>query len=155
MKALLRLLARPAVQAALALALGLGAVMLLLAYGPQPGSITVPLPAWLAERISDTGERDAVLAHPEALWLMPTAVLPLLLVVLRKTLVDLPLHQLALQLLARLALLLAIALALTLPSLRSPIRGKTVVFVVDVSDSVDDDQLEHARALVAEGLAQN
>lgn len=148
------LLRRPAIQAALALALGVGATLVLLSAVPSPGSITVPLPAWLAERLSDTGQREAVLAHPEALWLMPAAVLPMLVVVLRKTLVDLPLHQLALQLFARLGLLLAVALALTLPSLRSPIRGKTVVFVVDVSDSVDDGQLARARELVAQGLAQ-
>jgi len=148
------LLRRPAVAAALALALGLGAVLAMLVWGPQPGAMIVPLPAWLAERLSDTGQREAVLAHPEALWLMPMAVLPLLVVVLSKTLVDLSRVQLALQLLLRVAVLMAVALALALPSLRSPIRGKSVVFVVDVSDSVDDGQLAEARALVAEGLAQ-
>ncbi|MEM7153093.1 MAG: VWA domain-containing protein [Myxococcota bacterium] len=145
---------RPAVQAALALALGLGAAIALLVAGPRPGSWVVTLPQWLAEQLSDTGQRDAILAHPEALWLMPVAVLPLLVVTLRQTLVDLPRFQLALQLLARLAVLLAVALALTLPSLESPIRGKTVVFVVDVSDSVDDGQLAEARALIAKGLEQ-
>lgn len=148
------LVGRPAVLAALALALGLGAALALLWWGPQPGAITVPLPVWLAERLSDTGERNAMLAHPEALWLMPVAVLPLLVAMLGRTLVDLPRFQLALQLLARLAVLLAVALALALPSLTSPIRGKTVVFVVDVSDSVDDGQLEAARQLVAAGLRQ-
>jgi Ca-activated chloride channel family protein len=148
------LLRRPAVLVAVALALGLGLSLALLTWGPQPGAITVPLPPWLAQRLSETGERHAVLAHPEALWLMPVAVLPLLLVVLGKTLVDLPRVQLALQLVARVAVLMAVALALTLPSLQSPIRGKTVVFVVDVSDSVDDGQLAQARALVAEGLRQ-
>lgn len=143
---------RPAVLAALALALGLGAALALLVWGPQPGAITVPLPVWLAERLSDTGERNAVLAHPEALWIMPVAVLPFLVAMLGRTLVDLPRFQLALQLLARLAVLLAVALALALPSLTSPIRGKTVVFVVDVSDSIDAGQLDEARELVAAGL---
>ena len=145
---------RPAVQAALALALGLGAAIALLVLGPRPGSMVVTLPQWLAEQLSDTGQRDAILAHPEALWLMPVAVLPLLIVTLRKTLVDLPRFQLGFQLFARLAVLLAVALALTLPSLESPIRGKTVVFVVDVSDSVDEGQLAQARALVEQGLEQ-
>lgn len=144
----------PAVLAALALALGLGLCLSLLTWGPQPGALMVPLPPWLAQQLSETGERQAVLAHPEALWLMPAAVLPLLVVMLGKTLVDLPRAQLGLQLVARVAVLMAVALALTLPSLQSPIRGKTVVFVVDVSDSVDDAQLAQARALVAEGLAQ-
>lgn len=149
-----RMASAPAVLAALALALGLGASLALLVWGPQPGAITVPLPTWLAERLSDTGERDAVLAHPEALWLMPVAVLPLLVVMLGKSLVDLPRVQLGLQLVARIAVLMAVALALALPSLESPIRGKTVVFVVDVSESVDDGQLAQARALVATGLRQ-
>lgn len=148
------LLLRPAVLAALALGLGLLASLALLVWGPQPGAITVPLPEWLAVRLSDTGERYAVLAHPEALWLMPVAVLPLLVAVLGKTLVDLPRFQLGLQLVGRLLVLMAVALALTLPSLQSPIRGKTVVFVVDVSDSVDDGQLAQARELVAAGLRQ-
>ncbi len=149
-----RLWQRPAVLAALALACGLGGCLALLTWGPQPGAISVPLPPWLAQQLSTTGERHAVLAHPEALWLMPVAVVPLLVAMLGKTLVDLPRVQLGLQLLARVAVLMAVALALTLPSLQSPIRGKTVVFVVDVSDSVDEGQLERARALVGEGLAQ-
>ncbi|MCA9706977.1 MAG: VWA domain-containing protein [Myxococcales bacterium] len=145
---------QPRVLGALALVLGVGLALALLTFGPRPGAVIVPLPEWLAVRLSETGQREAVLAHPEALWLMPTAVLPLLLVMLGKTLVDLPRHQLVLQLLARVAVLMAVALALALPSLESPIRGKTVVFVVDVSDSVDDGQLAQAQALVAEGLAQ-
>ncbi|MCX4240098.1 VWA domain-containing protein [Paraliomyxa miuraensis] len=148
------LLRRPAVLTALALALGLGSAMALAWWGPLPGALTVELPSWLAQRLSDSGERHAVLAHPEALWLMPLAVVPMLVAVLARSLVDLPRVQLGLQLLARTLLLVAVAIALALPSLQSPIQGKTVVFVVDVSDSVDDGQLEHARALVAAGLDQ-
>ncbi len=150
----MNVLRRPAVMTTLALATGLGMVLALLTWGPQPGAMVVPLPDWLAQLLSETGRKEAVLAHPEALWLMPVAVVPMLLVALGKTLVDLPRAQLALQLVARLAVLLAVALALSLPSLESPIRGKTVVFVVDVSDSVDDGQLAEAQALVAAGLAQ-
>lgn len=145
---------RPALALTLALGIGLALALALWAFGPDPGAWVVPLPLSLAQRLSDTGQREAVLAHPEALWLMPAAVLPLLVVGLRQTLVDLPRVQLGLQALFRIALLMAVALALTLPSLESPIRGKTVVFVVDVSDSVDDRQLAEARALVTQGLAQ-
>lgn len=148
------LLRRPAVLAALALAFGIAAALALLQWGPTVAPITVDLPPWLAERLSTSGDREAILAHPEALWLMPIAVVPMLFVVLRRTLVDLPRFQLGLQLLARLVVLMAVALALTLPSLQSPIRGKTVVFVVDVSDSVDEGQLGRAREVVAQGLAQ-
>ena len=123
-------------------------------FGPRPPSWAVELPVWLAERLSESGDRTAIIARPQALWLMPTAVLPFLLVVLRRTLVDAPAPQIVLQLLARLAVLLAAALALSQPSLRSPIRGKTVVYVVDVSDSIDDDQLAEARKLARIGLDQ-
>lgn len=150
----MNLLRRPAVAAALALAFGLVAAVLLLRFLPAPQPVSVPLPLWLAERLSDSGQRDAILTHPEALWLMPVAVLPLLLTVVRRSLVDLPRFQLGLQLVARVGLLMAAALALTLPTLRSPIVGKTVVFVVDVSDSVDDGQLSQARALVEQGVQQ-
>ena len=43
--------------------------------------------------------------------------------------------------------------ALGQPSLQSPIRGKTVVFVVDTSESIDASQLAGAEQLVREALA--
>ena len=138
----------------IALVLGIGLAALVAVYGPRPSAWTVPLPPWLAEQLSESGDRNAILTQPQALWLMPIAVLPFLFVVLRRTLVDAPKLQIATQFVARLAVLVAVALALTQPSLRSPIRGKSVVFVVDVSDSIDDDQLDRARDLVQQGLAQ-
>jgi len=45
-----RLRSSPAVLATLALALGLGASLALLWWGPQPGAIAVPLPPWLMPR---------------------------------------------------------------------------------------------------------
>ncbi len=140
--------------AMLALLVGLLTAGVLAVFGPRPGSIDVTLPAWLAERLSDSGNRVVVLSRPAALWLLPLVVLPFLVVVVRRTLVDVHAAQIGLQLVARLAVLLAAALALAQPSLESPIRGKTVVYVVDVSESIDETQLGAARALVAEGLEQ-
>jgi Ca-activated chloride channel family protein len=48
----------------------------------------------------------------------------------------------------RLLVLTALALALALPTLQSPRRGKTVVLAVDVSASIDEGQLAAAQALV-------
>lgn len=149
-------LRHPAVDVALGVLLGGIAVGLLLLLAPWPTTLSVPLPAGLAALLGATEGTDpvATLARPEALWLMPAAVLPFLVLVLRRSLVDVPRTQVVVQLLARLAVLLAVATALAQPSLRSPIRGKTLVFAVDVSDSIDDQQLARAQALVDDGLAQ-
>lgn len=143
---------RPWLGAFIGLALGFGAAAALATFLEPPGAWIVPLPDWLATRLPIAGKREAVLAHPEALWLLPTAVLPFLVIVLRTTLVDAPRFQIALQLLARLAVVAAVSLALAQPTLESPIRGKTVVFVVDTSDSIDEGQLGEASALALEAL---
>ena len=146
----------PAADAVLGLVLGALAVGLLLALAPWPATLAVPLPDALATALGATEgtEPIATFARPEALWLMPVAVLPFLVLVVRRSLVDVPGLQVGVQLLARLAVLFAVACALGQPSLRSPIRGKTVVFAVDVSDSIDDAQLQQARDEVAAGIAQ-
>lgn len=144
----------PALPAALALAAGLGLSFALAVFGPRPGALTFPLPEALARWLGDPDQREVILAQPQALWLMPLAVLPYLVIVVRRSLVDLPVWQIGAQLLARLAVLVAVALALAQPSLHSPIRGKTVVLVVDVSDSIDDVQLSGARELLAQSLRQ-
>ncbi|MFO0633271.1 MAG: hypothetical protein U0168_10500 [Nannocystaceae bacterium] len=139
--------------AALAVAVGLSAA---LALGlPTPPAWSVRIPAWLAARLSDSAQDLVTLARPAALWLVPLAALPFLFVTVRRSLVDAPRWQLALQLLLRTAALVAVALALAMPSLQSPIAGKTVVFVVDTSASVDASQLEQARAMIeqAQGAA--
>lgn len=140
--------------AALGLAIGVSIAAALAVWGPRPGAVTVELPQWLAERLSSTGERHVVITRVQSLWLLPATVLPFLLLVVRRSLVDVPLAQIGLQLLARIAVIAALALALSQPTLQSPIRGKTVVFVVDLSDSVDDSQLGRARTIVAEGIAR-
>ncbi len=142
----------PLLLPALALLLGLAAAVALSVAYPAPAPWSVDLPAWLAELLSPLGDRRCVIERPQALWLMPLSVLPFLLAIARRSLVDLGPLQIAAQLLARLLLLLAIALALSLPTLQSPTRGKTVVFAVDVSASIDDRQLAAAQAQVQEAL---
>ncbi len=136
----------------LALALGLGmAASLAIAY-PSPEPWVVELPTWLASRLSPLGDRNCVLERPQTLWLMPIAVVPFLLAIGRRSLVDLGPLQIAAQLVARLGLLLALALALALPTLQSPTRGKTVVFAVDVSASIDGAQIAAAEGLLREAI---
>jgi len=142
----------PLILPLVALALGLTAATALAIADPAPAPWTVDLPIWLAERLSPLGDRTCVLTRPQTLWLMPIAVVPFLLAIGRRSLVDLGTPQIAAQLLSRIALLMALALALALPTLQSPTRGKTVVFAVDVSASIDDAQLEAAQALVERAL---
>lgn len=134
------------------LALGLLAAFALHRWGPAVPVLSVTLPAWLAERLSESGDRALVLARPAALWLLPLAVLPFLVVVARRSLVDLPAWQVAAQAIARLLLLLALALALASPTLQAPRRGKTLVLALDVSASVDEGQLAAAEALARQAL---
>ena len=147
-----RLGSHPLAIPGLALLFGLVTAGLLSTFIPPSESASFELPAWLAERLSESGDRTAVLGRPRALWLMPAALLPFLVFMARKSLVDVPGYQIAAQVLVRLGVLMALALALSLPTLRAPIRGKTIVFVVDVSESIDDAQLEGAQNLVAEAM---
>ncbi|HFE43909.1 MAG TPA: VWA domain-containing protein [Nannocystis exedens] len=136
----------------LALVLGLSvATGLAIAY-PSPEPWVIELPTWLASQLSPLGDRNCVLERPQTLWLMPIAILAFLLAIGRRSLVDLGPVQIASQLLARLALLFALALALSLPTLQSPTRGKTVVFAVDVSASIDDAQLAAAQGLLRRAI---
>jgi Mg-chelatase subunit ChlD len=138
---------------ALALVVGLAVAAAIARLWPAaPWSVSIP--SWLASRLSAAGTDVVTLARPAALWLLPVAVLPFVLVALGRSLVDAPRWQLGLQLLSRLAAIAAVALALAMPSLESPIRGKTVVFVVDTSASMDDGQLAQARQLLQTALDQ-
>src|SRR5688500_9837107 len=116
----------------LALALGLAAAAALHYWGPVVAPVHIELPVWLAEWLTESGDRDLVLTQPAALWLLPLAALPYLIVIARRSLVDLPRWQVVAQAVLRLLVLAAVALALTLPTLQSPRRGKTVVLAVDV-----------------------
>lgn len=137
-----------------ALAVGIGIAAALAAFGPSTPAWVVRIPARLAAMLSSAGTDEATIARPAALWLVPIAALPFFIVMLTRSLVDAPRWQLVLQLVLRTAALVAVALALAMPSLQSPIRGKTVVFVVDTSASVDEAQLRAARSLVDEALVQ-
>jgi Ca-activated chloride channel family protein len=134
------------------LLVGLLAARILIGVIPLRGSLELDLPVWLAERLSESGDNHLVISRPHALWLMPTAVLPFLITMATRTLVDVRAFQVVMQVLLRLLVLMAIALALSQPSLQSPIRGKTVVFVVDTSESIDDEQLAGAEQLVRQAL---
>jgi Ca-activated chloride channel homolog len=136
----------------LALLAGLLAARILLGVIPLRGALELELPLWLAELLSESHDNRLVIARPHALWLMPTAVLPFLIVMATRTLVDVRWFQVVLQVLLRLLVLMAIALGLSQPSLQSPIRGKTVVFVVDTSESIDPAQLAGAEQLVRQAM---
>lgn len=90
--------------------------------------------------------RDVVLLRPSALWLL--ALLPLVLLALRWSLVDLSRAQQRLSALVRMLLLAALALALARPSTIGARQAVSTVLLVDVSSSMSDRQLEAARKLV-------
>ncbi|MCB9753259.1 MAG: VWA domain-containing protein [Myxococcales bacterium] len=132
----------------LLLALGLLAALALERLAPGGEPWTIELPAQLAAYLSSSGDRTLVLSRPRTLWLTPLALLPFLIATAWRSLVDLPWWQVLAQLLIRLLLLMALALALAFPSLESPIRGKTVVLAVDLSESIDEGQRARAEELV-------
>ncbi|PRP92643.1 von Willebrand factor type A domain protein [Enhygromyxa salina] len=146
------LLRHPLALPMIALLAGLLAARVLLGVIPLRGALELDLPMQLAAWLSESGDNRLVIARPHALWLMPTVVLPFLIVMATRTLVDVRPFQVVLQVLVRLLVLMAIALGLSQPSLQSPIRGKTVVFVVDTSESIDAEQLAGAEQLVRQAM---
>lgn len=86
------------------------------------------------------------LLAPERLGL--ACLLPLLWLLSSATLVDMSRGQRALSLLLRSAILLVLILALARPSISAFEQRICSVFVVDVSDSISDDQLRHAHKVV-------
>ena len=142
----------PMVAPLLALIVGLVAARVLLGVIPLRGTLLVELPEQLAVLLSESGDDRLIIARPHALWLVPTAILPFLIVMATRTLVDVRVYQVIMQVVLRLAVVMAIALALSQPSLQSPIRGKTLVFVVDTSESIDEGQLAGAERLVRDAL---
>jgi Mg-chelatase subunit ChlD len=148
-----RLWAHPLAVPGLWLAAGVLAAAVLSTILPTAESAGFSLPGPLAARLSESGDERVVLGRPHVLWIVPLAVGPFLVAMARRSLVDAPWWQVGLQVLLRAAVLMALALALALPTLRAPVRGKTVVFVVDVSESIDEGQLAGASALVREALA--
>jgi Mg-chelatase subunit ChlD len=81
-------------------------------------------------------------------WLGLICLLPLLWLIKGVSLVDMSHLQQSLAILVRSLLVIGIATALARPSVTSYERRICTVFVVDVSDSVSDDQLKAARRLI-------
>jgi Mg-chelatase subunit ChlD len=90
--------------------------------------------------------REVELLAPR--WLGLLCLLPLLWLVRGASLVDMSRFQQALSVSVRALLVIGIALALARPSTASFERRTCTVFLVDVSDSISDDQLRAARQIV-------
>lgn len=149
-----RILAHPLFWPLLALIAGLATAGVLAVAVPAGESAAFSIPESLAIALGGTGDSTVVLGRPRALWLVPVAFFPFLIVSARKSLVDAPAFQIVLQTLLRMLALMALALALATPTLRAPIQGKTLVFVIDVSESMDDGQRAGAEALIRQAAAK-
>lgn len=94
----------------------------------------------------------AVFGHPLKLlaprWLLLSALVPLLVVVSRFSLVDFSRLQRTLALCTRSLLLLLLVFALARPAATVSERRTLAVYAVDVSTSVSDDQLQAAQRIV-------
>jgi Mg-chelatase subunit ChlD len=128
---------------------GLLAAFLLSRAYPVVDPLRLELAPWLAQRLSESGDTTLVITRPAALWLLPIAFFPFLFAMAWRSLVDLRPIQIAAQTLARAALLMGLALVLAQPTLRAPIRGKSVVIAVDTSRSVGAEQLVAAEKIIA------
>lgn len=137
-----------------ALLVGILVAALVARAGWGPSTLAFSLPKLIADPLLLAEHSDVTLIRPSALWLLPIAVIPMLVVVLRHSLVDARPFQLGLQALTRIAVLMAAALAIAQPTVRSPITAKSVVMVIDVSDSMDDEQLAWAQAQVDRAFDQ-
>ncbi len=93
--------------------------------------------------------RDLELLAPR--WLGLVAATPLLLLLSTGSLVDLSAPQRALSLASRALLMIGLALALARPAVITEEQRVCAVYLVDVSASISDDQLQNARATVQAG----
>jgi Ca-activated chloride channel homolog len=96
--------------------------------------------------VTTVSGREVRLLAPR--WLGLLCLLPLVWLVRGSSLVDMSRGQQLISALLRLVLVTVIALALARPSVTSFERRISTVFLVDVSDSVSDDQLRHARGVI-------
>jgi hypothetical protein len=97
------------------------------------------------------GARSLELLQPR--WLLALAALPVLWLVRAASLTDLSRGQQILSTLVRSLLVAGLALALARPALTRYESRVSVVYLVDVSDSVGDAQLAAAHAEVSQALA--
>ena len=133
-----------------ALALGCIVAKLVATWAPVVGASRHTIPPGLAEWLGSPQAAAIVLTRPSVLWLLPIALFPFLIAVVWRSLVDLRPAQVLVQLLIRATVLMSLAFALAQPTLRAPLRGKTVVFAVDVSKSMSPEQLEQAAKIVGQ-----
>ncbi len=143
-----RLRQHPLFVPGLALLLGLLAAQIATWIWPHPEPIRLAAPEALATYFGGSEKQSLVLSRPAALWLVPLATFPFVALVARRSLVDLRGPQIAAQVLLRFLVLASLALALAQPTLRAPIRGKTIVYAVDVSRSMNDAQLAEAAEII-------
>ncbi|RMG98874.1 MAG: VWA domain-containing protein [Deltaproteobacteria bacterium] len=100
-----------------------------------PPATWVP-PPWLGDLL-DLGDGDAIhWVRPAAIWALPLALAPYLVVIARRTLLDARGLQVAIQVLLRAAVLAALGTAAAEPSRQRPTTGRTVVAAVDLSSSM-------------------
>lgn len=123
----------------IAIALALSVLLLLLHYllVVRPGLDTIGLTLF---------KREIELLAPR--WLGLACLLPLLWLVMSLSLVDMSWTQQALAAAVRSLVVAGIVLALARPSVTTFEKRICTVYVVDVSDSISDDQLDHARQMV-------
>lgn len=133
---------RVALGAALAVLAGVGLLLLWLSFTGHAGPRTFE---WTL------GGRTLALGRPRMLAVL--SILPLLVVVLWRSLSDLPWQQRLMSLALRAAFLALLALALAEPARTTDTRHVCTVFLLDVSDSISDEALADSRHFVEEGLA--
>ncbi len=117
------------------------------------GHILIDLPPFVLDYFGSDSGTKLRFSRPPALWLVPIATVPFVLAMASRSLVDLRGLQLGLGAVVRALTLLSLAVALAEPTLLTPVRGKTIVFALDMSASVDDTQIDAATDLVRTALA--
>ena len=70
------------------LAASVGAALAISRLVPLPSAPILELPLWLADALGASDERQLSFAHSAPLWLGPLTVLPFLVVMARRSLVD-------------------------------------------------------------------
>ncbi|TPV96322.1 MAG: VWA domain-containing protein [Myxococcales bacterium FL481] len=115
--------------------------------GPSP-PWHVPAPALLTAFMNASSTAQVRFAQPHLAWLIPAGTVPFLVWMATRSLVDQRNRQIATNTVLRALVLASLGLAVAWPSLLTPMRGKTVVFVVDTSASVSPEALARVRQLV-------
>ncbi|MFA5625236.1 MAG: VWA domain-containing protein [Bradymonadales bacterium] len=112
--------------------------------------IAAILPFW---RIPEEGAQRYIATRLEFLGIL--TLWPIFLLFSWRSLTDFPLYQSVLHILVRVALLLTVVLALLNVQKTSESSFVSVVYLVDVSDSMSGEELDEAQKLVSRGLARS